>query len=70
MEAVGERENVPVMVMGKMRDTGRMMVKDSETGETVEVVGELPKNPFVNHHVVEMLPEDLTVMQALDPSFQ
>ena len=68
MEAVGERENVPVMVMGKMRDTGRMVVKDSKTGETVKVmvVGELPKKPFVGHHVAEMLPEDLRVMQALD----
>ena len=70
MEAVGEREKVAVMVMGKMRDTGRMVVKGSKTGETVKVVGELPKNPFVDHHVAEMLPEDLTVMQALDPSFQ
>ena len=64
MEAVGEREKVAVMVMGKMRDTGRMVVKDSKTGETV--LGELPKKPFVDHHVPEMLPEDLRVMQALD----
>ena len=67
MEAVGEREKVVVMVMGKMRDTGRMVVKDSKTGETVKVVvGELPKKTFVGHHVTEMLPEDLRVMQALD----
>ena len=66
MEAVGERENVPVMVMGKMRDTGRMVVKDSKTGETVEVVGELPKKSFVDHPVAEMLPADLRVIQALD----
>ena len=64
MEAVGEREKVPVMVMGKMRDTDRMVVKDSKTGETV--LGELPKKPCVDHHVAEMLPEDLRVMQALD----
>ena len=64
MEAVGEREKVAVMVMGKMRDTGRMVVKDSKTGETV--LGELPKKPFVDHPVAEMLPEDLRVMQALD----
>ena len=38
MEAVGEREKVVVMVMGKMRDTGRMVVKDSKTGEAVELV--------------------------------
>ena len=37
MDAVGEREKV--MVMGKMRGTGRMVVKDSKTGETVEVAG-------------------------------
>ena len=65
MEAVGEREKVAVLVMGKMRDTGRMVVKDSKTSELV-VLGELPKKPFVDHHVAEMLPEDLTVMQALD----
>ena len=72
MEAVGERENVPVMVMGKITDTGRMVVKDSKTGETaVMVVGELPKKTFVDHHVPAVLkplvlPEQVTVMQALD----
>ena len=65
MEAVGEREKVAVMVMSKMRDTDRMVVKDSRTGEKVKV-GELPKKTFVGHHVTEMLPEDLRVMQALD----
>ena len=70
MEAVGEREKVAVMVLGKMRDTGRMVVKDSKTGETV-VLGELPKKTFVDHHVPAVLkplvlPEQLTVMQALD----
>ena len=79
MEAVGEREKVPVI--NKMRDTGRMVVKDSKTGETAVdldlelVLGELPKKPFVDHHVPAVLkplvlPEQLTVMQALDPSFQ
>ena len=65
MEAVGEREKMAVMVMGKIRDTGRMVVKDSKTGETV-VLGDLPKKTFVDHPVAEMLPEDLRVMQALD----
>ena len=64
MEAVGEREKVAVM--GKMRDTGRMVVKDSKTGEMVVMVGELPKKTFVDHPVAEMLPEDLRVIQALD----
>ena len=64
MEAVGEREKVAVMVMGKITYTGRMMMKDSKTGETV--LGELPKKPFVDHPVAEMLPEELRVMQALD----
>ena len=72
MEAVGEREKVAVMVMGKMRDTDRMVVKDSKTDETVELVlGELPKKTFVDHHVTLVLkplvlPEDLRVMQTLD----
>ena len=64
MEAVGEREKVAVMVMDKITDTGRMVAKDSKTA--VIVVGELPKKSFVDHHVPEMLPEDLTVMEALD----
>ena len=64
MEAVGEREKVAVMVMGKITYTGRMVVKDNRTGEMV--LGELPKKTFVDHPVAEMLPEDLTVMQALD----
>ena len=77
LEAVGERENVPVMVMGKITDTGRMVVKDSKTGETAVdldlelVLGELPKKTFVDHHVPAVLkplvlPEQLTVMLALD----
>ena len=77
LEAVGERENVPVMVMGKITDTGRMVVKDSKTGETAVdldlelVLGELPKKTFVDYHVPAVLkplvlPEQLTVMQALD----
>ena len=41
-------------------------VMESMMGETVVVVGELPKKTFVDHHVTEMLPEQLTVMQALD----
>ena len=66
---MGEREKVAVMVMGKMRDTDRMVVKDSKTDETV--LGELPKKTFVDHHVTLVLkplvlPEDLTVMHALD----
>ena len=77
LEAVGEREKVAVMVMGKITDTGRMVVKDSKTGETAVdldlelVLGELPKKTFVDHHVPAVLkplvlPEQLTVMQALD----
>ena len=72
MEAVGEREKVAVMVMGKITYTGRMMMKDSKTGETVVlVVGKLPKKTFVDHPVPAVLkplvlPEDLRVMQALD----
>ena len=43
---------------------------DSKTGET-EVVGELPKKTFVDHPVAAVLkplvlPEQVTVMQALD----
>ena len=40
------------------------IMKDSKTGETVEVVDS--EKTFVDHPVTEMLPEQLTVMQALD----
>ena len=64
LEAVGEREKVAVKVMDKMRDTDRMVVKDSKTGEKVEVVDS--EKTFVDHHVAEMLSEDLRVMRTLD----
>ena len=56
--------------MGKITDTGRM-VKDSKTGETVElVVGELPKKILMNHAPTMLqaldLPKDLTVLHAFD----
>ena len=47
--------------MGKITDTGRMVVKDSKTGETAVnldlelVLGELPKKTFVDHHVPTVL---------------
>ncbi|KAK8831391.1 hypothetical protein WA577_001584 [Blastocystis sp. JDR] len=52
IEAVGEREKVAVLVMGKMRDTGRMVVKDSRTGETVEVTRKVTFNPAIRAHTV------------------
>ena len=52
MEAVGEREKVAVMVMGKMRDTGRMMMKDSKTGETAEVTRKVTFNPAIRARTV------------------
>ena len=65
MEAVGEREKVVVLVMGKMRDTGRMVVKDSKTGETV--LGELPKKTFVNHPVPAVIKPQQGVLSARPP---
>ena len=50
MEAVGEREKVAVM--GKMRDTGRMVVKDNRTGETVEVTRKVKFNPAIRARTV------------------
>ncbi|KAM7454154.1 hypothetical protein BLSTO_05091, partial [Blastocystis sp. subtype 1] len=52
MEAVDEREKVAVMVMGKMRDTGRMVAKDSKTGETVEVARKVTFNPAIRARTV------------------
>ena len=45
MEVMGEREKVPVMVMGKITDMGRMVVKDSKTGESLEVARKVTFNP-------------------------
>ena len=77
IEEVGRRENVPVMILGEITDTGRMVVKDSKTGETAVdldlelVLGDMPKKTFVDHHVPMQLqplslPADLTVRGALD----
>ena len=52
MEAVDEHEKVPVMVMGKMRDTGRMVVKDSKTGESLEVARKVTFNPAIRARTV------------------
>ena len=74
---LGKRENVPVMIMGEITDSGHMVVKDSKTGETAVdldlelVLGDMPKKTFYDHHVPQVLkplelPADLTVMGALD----
>ncbi|KAK8816643.1 hypothetical protein WA577_002022 [Blastocystis sp. JDR] len=52
MEAVDEREKVAVMVMDKMRDTGRMVVKDSKTGESLEVARKVTFNPAIRARTV------------------
>ena len=77
IENIGKRENVPVMVLGEITDSGHMVVKDSNTGETAVdldlelVLGDMPKKTFVDHHMPTVLkplelPADLTVMDALD----
>ena len=67
MEAVGEREKVVVMVMGKMRDTGRMVVKDSKMGETVKVARKVTFNPAIqtNKQTNKMLTENLQACFSL-----
>ena len=50
IEAVGEREKV--MVMGKMRDTGRMVARDSKTGESLEVTRKVTFNPAIRARTV------------------
>ena len=52
MEAVGEYEKVPVMVLGKMRDTDRMVVKDNRTGESLEVARKVTFNPAIRARTV------------------
>lgn len=77
IEEIARRENVHVMVLGEITDTGRMVVKDSKTGETAVdldlelVLGDMPKKTFVDHHVPNVLkplelPADLSVEGALD----
>ena len=51
-EAMLIREKVAVMVMGKMRDTGRMVVKDSKTGESLKVARKVTFNPAIRARTV------------------
>ena len=72
MVEMGQRENLPVMMMGNITDTGRMVVKDSKTAVIVAVelvLSEMP-NTFVDHHVPTVqqpldLPKDLTLLRPL-----
>ena len=72
MVEMGQRENVPVMMMGKITDTGRMVVKGSKTAVdvTVEMVlSELPQKTLMNYVPMVLLaldlPKDLTVLRSL-----
>ena len=75
MVEMGQRENLPVMMMGKITDTGRMVVKGSKTAVVVAVelvLSEMP-NTFVDHHVPMVLlaldlPKDLTVLRPAAPT--
>ncbi|KAK8826899.1 hypothetical protein WA556_004486 [Blastocystis sp. ATCC 50177/Nand II] len=52
LEAVDEREKVAVMVMGKITDMDRMVVKDSKTGESLEVARKVTFNPAIRARTV------------------
>ena len=72
MVEMGQRENLPVMMMGKITDTGRMVVKGSKTAVdvTVEMVlSELPQKTLMNYVPMVLLaldlPKDLTVLRSL-----
>ena len=52
LEAVGEREKEAVKVMGKITDMGCMVVKDSRTGESLEVARKVTFNPAIRARTV------------------
>ena len=76
-EAMCEREKVPAAFVGRVTGDGRVVVHDERDGSTpvdlelAHVLGDMPQKSFSfdrSHPRLEplLLPEDLTVRQALD----
>jgi phosphoribosylformylglycinamidine synthase len=76
-EAIAERENCPIRILGEVTGDGRVVVKDSNDGSVPVdlplelVLGKMPQKTFVDNHIAAELlpltiPEETTVEMALD----
>jgi phosphoribosylformylglycinamidine synthase len=76
-EAIAERENCPIRILGEVTGNGKVVVKDSSDGSVPVdlplelVLGKMPQKTFVDNHVtIELvpllIPVDTTVKMALD----
>mmetsp|Transcript_2387 Transcript_2387/g.3381 ORF Transcript_2387/g.3381 Transcript_2387/m.3381 type:complete len:1089 (-) Transcript_2387:913-4179(-) len=76
-QAIADRENCPIRVLGEVSNDGRVVVHDSQDGSTPVdlplelVLGKMPQKTFIDNHVDNKLeplqiPEGTTVAQALD----
>ena len=76
-EAIAERENCPIRILGEVTGDGKVVVNDSQDGsKPVDlplelVLGKMPQKTFVDDHITTQLqpftiPEGTTVMNALD----
>lgn len=76
-EAIAERENCPIRILGEVTGDGKVVVKDSLDNSTPVdlplelVLGKMPQKTFVDDHVASQLqpfkiPDGTTVENALD----
>lgn len=76
-EAIAERENCPIRILGEVTGDGKVVVRDSNDGSVPVdlplelVLGKMPQKTFVDQHIAPQLvpftiPEDVTVTMALD----
>jgi phosphoribosylformylglycinamidine synthase len=76
-EAIAERENCPIRILGEVTGDGKVVVRDSNDGSVPVdlplelVLGKMPQKTFVDKHISPQLvpfsmPEDVNVTMALD----
>jgi phosphoribosylformylglycinamidine synthase len=76
-EAIAERENCPIRILGEVTGDGRVVVRDSKDNSTPVdlplelVLGKMPQKTFVDNHRSDkleplMIPEGTSVESALD----
>jgi phosphoribosylformylglycinamidine synthase len=76
-EAIAERENCPIRILGEVTGDGKVVVRDSNDGSVPVdlplelVLGKMPQKTFVDEHISPTLlplsiPAGITVTNALD----
>ena len=76
-QAMADRENCPIRVLGEVTGDGKVVVRDSQDGSTPVdlplelVLGKMPQKTFIDDHVKMnltplKLPDETTVMNAVD----